>query len=162
MAETGTSIVNIQMPTLQFCDARGRNDLKVDRSAKGKDIDTTILVDKIFKVFGAEKSGKLTRSQIYDVDKKDDNASRLSRDENIKTLSKADIQKAFWGDDFESIIKEDKTPLLSVSELTALLGGCYSQEGVGNSLVITREQAIKNLSKNKEHKQFLESFMKII
>lgn len=168
MAEkSDINIGTIKMPTLRYC-TYGTSPAKSGKGKSANEAASKQLVDKIFKIFGAGNSDEITREQIIEVDKKNNPFAVHGRQMRQPTLSKSDIESAFWGKDAEQIMsrdasvkKHEQEQAISQWDFAALLGGCFSDAGNGTRILITRDRATSFLENNKEARVALESFFEI-
>lgn len=145
---------------IQFCPKGADYAAKLTAYNRAKESREKNLVERVFKIFGAEKSGKITRDQIIAVDKKDGCWVERGLEMNRETLSRLDIQIALKSKYIDK--KEAAKNPISQNEFAKLLGGCYSQEGAGTSLIITRDQAMRHLKSNEADLKKLEVFMALM
>ena len=170
MAEkSNISIGTIKMPTMQHCMDVINYPSSPAKYKAAKQPVSKPLVEKVFKIFGAGNSDEITGDQILAVDKKDKLFPTHGREMRQPTLSKSDIESAFWGKNAEQIMSEDvnakkqeQEQTISQWDFAALLGGCFSEEGTGTRILITRDRALTFLENNKEARAALESFFQIM
>lgn len=169
MAEkSNISIGTIKMPTLQHCMDVINYPSKPVKYKAAKQPVSEPLVEKIFKIFGAGNSDEITREQILAVDKNDKLFPKHGLQIRQPTLSKSDIESAFWGEDAKKNMsddanakKQEQEQTISQWDFAALLGGCFSEEGTGTRILITRDRALTFLENNKDARAALESFFEI-
>lgn len=169
MAEkSNINISTMKIPELDYCMYSAGSFSKSSKNIATNEADSQRLVEKIFSIFGAANSDEISRDQLIAVDKKDNDYAEHGLQMKQKTLSKKDIQIAFWGKDAERIMSEDakvkhkaKGQVISQWDFAALLGGCYS-ETIGTRILITRDRAIEHLSNNKDARKALETFFDVM
>lgn len=150
-------------PTLQYCPRDAEWAPQAMKYRRDKNSPQKGLVDRIFKIFGSEKSNTISLSKIMAVDAKDGCAAEHGLQMDRKTLSKLDMQVALGNKVIRYIDKKKAAEeAISQNELIAMLGGCLSQETVGNKVIITRDQALLHFKRNENHYKKLTDFTALI
>lgn len=126
---------------------------------RAKNTNAKKLVTKVFKMLGAEKSGVIKSANLVVIDKKDKNAAH-GNDMGNETLSRVDFQMALHPNETIDLDKVSNKPIISQYKFMELLGACYTQGGLGNDVVVTKDMALLYLSNNKDAVDKLQSVLK--
>lgn len=145
-------------PVAQYCPRYAELAPQASKYRRDKNSPQKSLVDRVFKIFGSEKSNQITLNQIIEVDKKDGLWAEHGVHMNRQTLSGVDIQIALKNQHLRMVKNEAVKKSMSQEELIALLGGCFSQGTAGDKMIITRDQALLHLKGNEDHYKKLTEF----
>lgn len=159
MAENTSIGTNVGLdPVMQYCPRDAEWAPQARKYRRDKNSPQKKLVDRVFKIFGSEKSNQITLNQIIEVDRKDGVWAEHGVQMNQQTLSGVDIQIALKNPHLRMVKNEAVKKSISQNEFIAILGGCFSQETVGNKVIITRDQALLHLKRNEAHFKKLADF----